>query len=369
MAQDLHATQGMLAMRESTNLDLLRAVAVSFVVGDHLAMFMGVPRPRFLDYTALGLLGVLFFFVHTCLVLMFSLERQVARQGTERLWRRFVLRRAFRLYPLAVVVVLFLYFAGIPGLGPLEGAYYSREAGPFALVSSLLLIQNVTGTVPILEVLWTLPWEMQMYLFLPLLFLLTRRLSVRAFLALWAFSVIAAVAQFLWMGKENLLRYLPCFLSGVIAYRMNLSRPHQASSLWLVAFLVAAPILFMLAHTLGRGDVFRGMPVCLALGWLLPRVREVQNVWVRSVSRFVARYSYGIYLVHGAGIWLGFQVLDGAPWPVQWLVFLGTTLGISTLLYHCIETPMIAVGNRLSGHGPRPVRPSTDPLPEPAPAP
>jgi peptidoglycan/LPS O-acetylase OafA/YrhL len=72
------------APSQSTNLDILRCTAVLLVVISHL---------YFGNYTlaVMGRLGVLFFFVHTCLVLMFSLERQHARNGSRRLFTTFMI--------------------------------------------------------------------------------------------------------------------------------------------------------------------------------------------------------------------------------------------------------------------------------------
>ena len=64
----------------SPNLDILRAVAVLTVVVDHLVptlRFHGYEVPRSVQSLTLhiGHAGVLAFFVHTSLVLMYSLER------------------------------------------------------------------------------------------------------------------------------------------------------------------------------------------------------------------------------------------------------------------------------------------------------
>ena len=60
----------------------------------------------------LGRFGVLLFFVHTALVLMSSIERQ----GTHRAgWvRAFYVRRALRIYPLAVVTILLVAACAVP---------------------------------------------------------------------------------------------------------------------------------------------------------------------------------------------------------------------------------------------------------------
>ena len=59
---------------QSFNLDFLRSVAVLLVIGFHLAKLFNWQFGR-LRVTDFGLLGVMLFFVHTTVALMFSLER------------------------------------------------------------------------------------------------------------------------------------------------------------------------------------------------------------------------------------------------------------------------------------------------------
>src|SRR6185312_1410325 len=97
------------------NLDLLRAMAVLSVVVCHLmaATGMSVGYGRYVAST-LGDFGVYVFFVHTALVLMGSLEREGIRAG----WvTSFYIRRAFRIYPLAIVAILLVVATGEPASG------------------------------------------------------------------------------------------------------------------------------------------------------------------------------------------------------------------------------------------------------------
>ena len=95
-ANDRRANAAETATTSSANLDLLRAFAVLLVVGFHLVKFFNW-RVATMRVTDFGLLGVMFFFVHTTLVLMFSLERQSAGAGTS-LFLPFMVRRCFRIY-------------------------------------------------------------------------------------------------------------------------------------------------------------------------------------------------------------------------------------------------------------------------------
>src|SRR5579871_3205611 len=107
--------------RESANLDLLRSMAVLFVLGFHLFLFFHenhyIERTEVLKFHLwqIGHWGVLVFFVHTCLVLMFSLERQQDRAPGASLFQSFMIQRAFRILPLSIFIVLLAGALHIPG--------------------------------------------------------------------------------------------------------------------------------------------------------------------------------------------------------------------------------------------------------------
>src|SRR5271170_7540516 len=90
--------------RDLPNLDFLRAVAVLLVLFGHLTYYHGLTDLGPLSITLMGDMGVKIFFVHTCFVLMLSLERQWRNQAPTELFSSFIVRRIFRIYPLSVCV-------------------------------------------------------------------------------------------------------------------------------------------------------------------------------------------------------------------------------------------------------------------------
>src|ERR1700744_2238219 len=91
----------------AANLDILRSFAVSLVLLAHTIDVVAYKHhlEGGSEYTeCFGRLGLLLFFVHTSLVLSYSLARIPAR-GWE-LFRTFMVRRVFRLYPLSIFCVL-----------------------------------------------------------------------------------------------------------------------------------------------------------------------------------------------------------------------------------------------------------------------
>jgi peptidoglycan/LPS O-acetylase OafA/YrhL len=310
------------------NLDFLRAVAVLLVLVAHVAGY--TIRTTSVSF-ALGQLGVMLFFVHTSLVLMQSLERQQLAGAT--LFRVFYLQRACRIYPLAGAMLLGIYL------------FMDAQWTPFELVANLLLIQNLVYARYMSTVLWTLCLEVQMYLALPLLFLLFRRRPVGWLLALWALSIPVALLQPLVSARLNVFEFAPCFLAGVLAWRL---RDRQRLPGWLWPFLLALACAAFIAYAEPRANNYGRWMVCLAVGLAVPWMRELAAPRLNRACSVVAKYSYGIYLFHPPLLWLAFRTMEDAHPLWQWGVFLSLLVLLTGLGYHLVELPMIRLGARMA---------------------
>jgi peptidoglycan/LPS O-acetylase OafA/YrhL len=317
---------------ESANLDLLRSVAVLAVFGCHLWSSRTGEGAKWDIAWHFGRLGVEMFFVHTSLVLMWSTDR-LKLQGS-RLFTAFYTRRAFRIYPLSIFCVLVAF-------------YFSRVWTHADLWANLTLTQNLFNHRSIYVPLWTLPLEVQMYLVLPALFLILRDRPVLWTAAVWLLSVpIAAVQP--WLGDRFLvLAYAPCFLAGVLAWRIMRSYDiaRFPGWLWPVA-LVPISAIWMVSSSRYVAYELSAFALCLGLGTTL--FREIPWTSVRKASQLVAKYSYGIYLSHFMIIAFAFGTLAGYRRMVQWSVLLSLSVVIPVLLYHLIEDPGIRLGHKLA---------------------
>ena len=366
------ATPKSLAERHSrgelANLDFLRAVAVGLVFIGHLLATM-----RIRVWGDFARFGVLLFFVHTALVLMMSIER-LGLSGRD-LYKTFMLRRFFRIYPLSILSVLMVGCFRIPATSWLSG--YHWEGWP-AFVSNILLTQNLTQSSSINCVLWSLPFEIQMYAILPLLFLWSLRFpSLRAASAAWLFAVAIALSEYIARpGTFDFLlsRYFLCFLAGVFAWRLMKDRKPRFPG-WAWAFLLIALLvgyrLFLLLRTYGpatlgalhgvlrndHGDWWDWPPYCnlvcewlfcAAVGLSIPYFLEIRSHWLKWISKQTARYSYGIYVSHVPVLWLCFVRLRTGSLALSAALAVILTAFVSVLAYHGLEDPAIRFGKRLT---------------------
>ena len=339
------------------NLDVLRAVAVLCVLADHLLTAWSRALP-FVTNVELGSIGVLLFFVHTALVLMGSLERQGERQD----WvRAFYIRRAFRIYPLAIATILGVALFAVPPRS-VTGFVSGPPVDPTVptLIANMALVQNIVGRQDILGVLWSLPIEVQMYLALPLAFVLAKR-GVRAVVVgLVALGALGLAVQYLavpGLWRLSVAKFGPCFLAGVLAYAIlrKRLRPIAPGWTWGLVLVACVPLLTGLGWS---PETPQGWWLfCLAVACAIPAVRELGDSWITRAAHTVCTYSYGIYLLHFPVIWLSFTVLRNAPLVVEWVTFGVLIVALPTVGYHAIEKPGIRLGQRIVG---RPL------VPEPA---
>jgi peptidoglycan/LPS O-acetylase OafA/YrhL len=355
--------------RDLANFNFLRTVAVSLVFVDHLTAAADIR-----GLGAIGRLGVLIFFVHTSLVLMLSMGR--LRLTGFRLYCVFLARRVFRIYPLSILAVLAVVIFRIPAV---SGAGGLDWIGWPAFFSNIFLTQNLTHSKSI-DFLWSLPFEMQMYLVLPALFLLLSRfpsLKVAALVLLLG-TAIASAEWDLQRGTAGidflLARYAPCFLAGVFAWRMMALKSRSLPGPLWILFLFVLVVAYRLVDALrvygpsafdplhlevriDHGiwwppflDLARDWIFCAATGVALPLFREIRIGWLNGLSHKVALYSYGIYVAHVPVLWVCFDLLHIGSLIVKGVISIALTAALAILLYHFVEHPAIEFGKRFSSN-------------------
>lgn len=320
----------------SANLDLIRAFAVLCVFFGHL-LPLAFHRDSLFEWR-FAQMGVLIFFVHTSFVLMLSLER--SPQTRWGVFGAFYLRRFFRLYPLSMFCVTIAFLLGVNP--DIAAPFRHWTWGQY--LSNMALTINLTYTDHMVGGLWTLPLEVQMYIVLPFLFLWAGRRPFKYLIALWVLCIPVAMLQPHVSGRLDVLGYAPCFVAGVIAWRLSRSAARRLTGwLWPAAFVATWPAFLIATH---KNEMYYRWAFCLLLGFALPWFRELPFRPLTLIAKYVAKYSYGIYLTHIAVMLFCF----GLPMPLQdkWLIFLCLAVICPIAVYHCVEQPMIEMGRKFS---------------------
>jgi len=340
----------MARMKDSANLDSLRTLAIALVVFSHLGLMLGWSSPAW-EMVVLGRIGVAVFFVHTSLVLMWSLDRH-AGSATP-----FLIRRFFRIYPLAMFIVALTAAGNWLGGVPLDR---------WTLISNLALVQNIPDLSSNPGPLWSLPYEVQMYLALPAIHAFIRPAStlVRAALLLAGSIALLSIAQAVGIDFR-LVRFLPCFLAGVLAYAMSGHQSRTLHPATLLAIVAAAAAVAPALVAAGASETLVMWVVCLVLGVSIPRCREVDTGWVGRWAKTGATYSYSVYLTHLFAISAGFGIAAWMPAPLRWAGFVMMLVAWPRIAYRYVEAPGIKLGaaviRRFFPAGERLDRPSAQP--------
>jgi ribosomal protein S20 len=344
-------------------LDGLRGLTVLAVMGIHT-------HPPMLRG---GYLGVDLFFVLSGFLIT-ALLVQEHRRGAISL-RRFYLRRALRLLPalLAMLVFLWLYVLTTGTKADL------RRLGRDTLTTLLyvhnwrVVITPVKQLTPQLIHVWSLAIEEQFYLAWPaaLAFLLARKVRLRWVVGLTLAGVIvpSLLRIALWHGPPVARVYFAtdtradALSGGCLVGLLVSTRPGPQGRWGRAAFRAGAwlAIASLLAHVLWvhfRDSYlyYVGFPVVnlsaavliAALLWSPPPLLQ----WVLQTRPlgWLGRISYGTYLWNYIVTWLILSQgpsMTAQPWkstPIIW----SATLLLGALSHYVIERPFLRLGRRLA---------------------
>jgi len=327
-------------MSEKSNLDLLRTVAVTFVVAAHTLTAKGIDSWHGIHILGIAPFGVYLFFVHTSLVLMWSLERRPNPLD-------FYIRRVFRIYPLAIVAILTAAATHAPVAEIASGTFRAVPATAYNIIMNCLLLNGILGHAGVIHgVTWSLSPEIFMYVLLPGFFFYAHSVrKIWPLLLIWTLVVLLDRRIFPPDTGNVFGVLIPDFLSGIIAYVGFMRRRPVLPSWVLLPLLGVLLSLFLLVRIpTFRTDWF----ACLILGVLLPGIKQFQAKLPARITHNIATYSYGIYLFHTFTIVLGMYVLRSQPLALQLAVELLPLAVIVFISYHAIEKPMINFGARIA---------------------
>ena len=357
-------------------LDGLRALAILLVILHNTAVF---PSQRNwalpIDVLAhFGWVGVQLFFVLSGLLITQAL---LVSRGSASYYRDFLARRALRILPLYVLVLVFFLYV-LPYCIQLPATTLASYRHQWSL---WLFVDNwrppITGIVSWFPHFWSLAVEVQFYLLWPLLIACVppRRLLATCS---WLVGVAIAARALMWgLGLpseaiyiNSLARMDALILGAMVAVLLHspaalswLQDRWRTLSLWVTGLLVAVALATRVYDT---GDVLTIIPGYTLLGVALallvlaaslpPRSRWAAQ-WQGALSHpafaRIARYSYAMYVLHMPLLILAKPWLTDVLAPLQSMRPLAFTLCLglgsyllAALSWHALEKHFLRLGQR-----------------------
>jgi peptidoglycan/LPS O-acetylase OafA/YrhL len=360
-------------------LDLLRAVAISWVMAFHASSFGLISRDRWIP--KFGWMGVDLFFVLSGFLIAGQLLRPWAA-GRRPNYSRFFARRLLRTLP-AYLVVVALYFSfpvlrDRPAIQPLWQFLTFTEN--FA---------NVPNPAKAFSQAWSLCVEEQFYLVFPAIVAVLAlrphpRIVVAVFIAVLMVGIVSR--SYFWLadvalppfdttaiphfGRYMTLIYYPTWarldglLAGVAAAAVQTFRPAWWRVLTARAnTLTIAGVVGVIISAVFFQDMFARLWPAVFGFPLLAGSMALLVVAGSDTRSLIGRYSvpgagalaagaYSLYLSHKV---VFHAVESRAPWwpqPFQTIalgVAILAALGVGALLYWLVERPFLRLRDRLSG--------------------
>ncbi len=355
-------------------LDHLRAFAILFVFLFHYYI-LSSGKPEWLpNVGSFGWTGVDLFFVLSGFLISLQLFTQI-KQGQNISYRRFFLKRFFRIIPLFLVTVA-LYFS-LP-------FFREKESLP-PLWKFLTFTQNLALNLKDFGTFshcWSLCVEEHFYLLLPIILILlqTTKLLKKSYwlvIVLFLFGFVIRIHSFnnLYLPKienENSWLYwykyiyYPTFnrLDGLLVgvsiagiyqfYPVFWEKLSQYGNLFIVLSLMVLTSAYFLCEDqmIFNASVF-GFPF-IAFGYGFMVVGAISQTsflykWKSKVTTFIATLSYAIYLIHKAVIHITHQLLSDLKIEhnLMLLICISTCVTFSFLLHVTIEKPFMKLRNRI----------------------
>jgi peptidoglycan/LPS O-acetylase OafA/YrhL len=371
-------------------LDALRGIAALFVVFDHLTAYVLQPvNSAVLKVFDPGLFGVLLFFLISGYIVPASLERKGSI-------RSFWISRVFRLFPLYFTVIGAVLVLHGFGHAAVRGTQSNVTASTFA---HLFMLGDLLGGSDLINVLWTLAYEMVFYLLLTALFTLGwHKRSGRLAVTMAAGAlVLGGILPNLWLSRSSLQhtrvaigadvlilvglalavagnrmsRTAGACLAGLTGLTLLLVNERQPGyeGLTILAVMFTGTMLFRAE----RGQIDRRRAALIAVGvfivviaaglWHITQTNDDiplrQHEWLTSVAAagltfaaglalrnrrvpsvlaWLGLISYSIYLVHPVLIYC-FHAIPGTPGPHPlWLQLLMVAGFFAVLIPVCAVT-------------------------------
>jgi peptidoglycan/LPS O-acetylase OafA/YrhL len=322
-------------------IQLLRAVAALMVVANHIIVLLNerlrVPGAPPLN----GAAGVDLFFIISGFVMTISSQRLFGKADGMRTFLARRIERIVPLYWIATTAKILLVLA-FPLLA------INQIGSPWRVISSYLFLPTFDPRMPhpVLNVGWTLNYEMLFYVFFAV------ALGLRVPVLRVLVPALGTISILSWMAKPTWPVWLVSydsmvleFLFGVLLAKATLAG--RIAGRWLSAVLFAGGFVVLMSFSDEHLRVFRFGLTALAI---VTGAVGLESTLGKRVPRWVLAIgdaSYAIYLVHGfvlpsVGLWMeDRQMLGPHTILVAFVAGMVGSTSMGILVHRYLEVPMM----------------------------
>lgn len=350
-------------------LDGLRFFAFLFVFIHHHNFFSNIPVLSVIK--EVGWIGVDLFFVLSAflfsklLILEYNKTQQIS-------YRKFFIRRIFRIWPVYILFILFcliLLFI-IKKEIPTEALH--RLLGLFTFTDNFFSVfGGYNEIIPFVSHLWTISFEEQFYIIVPLLMLFLIKMGKKNqnIFFIGVFIVFNILRLIIINNTDNylFLWVLPFthFDSIILGIMLGFGKfdflKINPNILIIISFLLFGLILQFKIDVVSPSSII--LYTLIGLSTVLMVLASIKsnllkNFLKSSILVFLGKRSYGLYLYHLFGNFLGLTIANKffeGSLLISVLVSLLSTILISVISYSLIEKPFLKLKKKYEVVSSRPI--------------
>ena len=340
-------------------LDGLRFFAFLLVFVHHHPLFTKIPYLSFLHNY--GWIGVDLFFTLSAFLFTKLLIAEFHKTKTIS-FKKFYIRRIFRIWPVYFLLVIFSIVLYSFLKGSIDNNIGVRIIGLFTFTDNIMSALYGYNTLPYTAHLWTISYEEQFYVFIPIIiFLLVRTTLKKKLISLISIFLLFNFFRFFMIGNnvphpaiwilpvthfESILLGIVIGFDGFkfLSKRIN----HLVIGLIGVLFFVLLCLLpnaDNISYWLVLSYTFIGISTSMVLFSVL-NSDYLKKIFSQKIFVLLGKRSYGLYLYHlsGNGI-ASFMIKKITILPSNYLASfiysLLYTIIVSIISYWLVETPFL----------------------------
>ena len=355
-------------------LDGLRFIAFFLVFIHHSVFFTKIPRLTFLHSN--GWIGVDLFFVLSSYLFTKLLINEYSKTNTINI-RKFYIRRLFRIWPIYFLLVIFsiiltCYVRG----GIIDHQFWLRILGLVTFTDNIFSAFGGYNPILFTPHLWTISYEEQFYLVIPLLILFLIRSTIKKRLLIFIFTLISLnLVRIIFIANDipnQAIWTLPIthfdsILMGIVigfgGYDFILKK---ISSINLMVLAVISFLLICLIPDLNHHSYWLVLTynlIALSTSFLLGAVLKsdlLKKLLSNNIMVFLGKRSYGLYLFHILGNTITTFIMHSVlriseSYFLDFLLSFLITVLIATISYSFIEKPFLVLKKRYEVVKSRPI--------------